>query len=186
MSENDSTVRKERRAKRFGLTRFIVPHESFDWFTRGVGIAALSASILLIGAMCFYQVRLFEALGMFGLAERPDLLDRYVRLSLISNGVMVISAALYITMMAAYFFHRIAGPIYRMQIHMQSVIDGEPVEELRLRKTDQLSELCEKYNQLLHTLDAIEPKPLNEANPLDESRPMNQTKPLNDKSPSEP
>jgi len=168
MSENDATTRKDRRVQRYGLSRFFVPHESFDWFTRGMGIAAFLTALLLAGAMWVYQVRLFDALGLFDLVERPDLIDRYVRLSLISNGVMVISAALYITMMAAFFFHRIAGPIYRIQIHMQSVIDGEPVEELRLRKTDQLGELCEKYNQLLYTLDVIEPKPLNETNPAEQ------------------
>jgi signal transduction histidine kinase len=50
-----------------------------------------------------------------------------------------------------------------MQKHMRGVIDGNTTDELKLRSTDQLGDLCVTYNQLLYSLEAIEPKPMTEA-----------------------
>jgi methyl-accepting chemotaxis protein len=160
-SENDqkSTVR------RLGMTRFIVPHDSFDWYTRGIAITTLATGSLLAGATWIYHQQLFNAMGLRDVAEHPEVLDQYARLSLMSTGVVVLVASLYITMMAGFLFHRVAGPIYRLRQHMLTVARGEPVEALSLRAKDQLGDLCDAYNQLLQSQDLIEPKPLEEASP---------------------
>ena len=46
--------------------------------------------------------------------------------------------------------NRIAGPIYRIQRHMQEMIDGKPVPPtVHLRKKDYFQEVAQTYNELL-------------------------------------
>jgi len=151
------------RNHRFGLTRFIVPHPSFDWYMRSIGITALAAGALLGLGSWLYHQELFAALGMSQLTEQPALLERYARLSMISMGMVGLGAAVSITLVAGFLLHRITGPVYHLQKHMRGIIDGQPMGELQFRKTDQLDDLRDTYNQLLHSLDLIEPKPMEES-----------------------
>jgi hypothetical protein len=144
---------------RIGMTRFIVPHESFQWYMRGIGITALATGAILGISSWLYHHRLFQAMGLSELAK-PEIVEQFTRLSMISTVIIMLTSALYITLMAGFLFHRVAGPVFGMKRHMQSVIDGEQMGELKLRATDQLGDLCVTYNQLLYTLEAIEPKPL--------------------------
>jgi hypothetical protein len=59
-----------------------------------------------------------------------------------------------------FIYHKVAGPVYRLKLHMLAVIDGQDVPEMKLRRTDQLSDICDTYNQMLYTLEVLEPKPL--------------------------
>lgn len=145
--------------KRSSLSRWIVPHESFQWYMRGIGITALMTGVVLGLGSWLYHQRLFQAVGLIDIAD-PATIAQFTRLSLISTGIVSLMSGLYITLVAGFLFHRIAGPIYHLKQHMRDVIDGNASDELRLRTTDQLSDLCMTYNQLLYSLEAIEPKPL--------------------------
>ena len=61
---------------------------------------------------------------------------------------------------AMFLTHRILGPVFRLQSHMQSILDGKTPSEFTLRDTDQLQDIASTYNALLHSLDLIEPKPM--------------------------
>ncbi len=159
MSEHSSSHRASQRS---GLTRFIVPHESFEWYVRCIGITAIMTGAILGFGSWFYHRQLFQATGLQEIAD-PVVLEQFTRLSLISTSIVAVTSGLYITLMAGFLFHRVAGPVYRIREHMRSIIDGAPANELALRSTDQLGDLCATYNQLLHTLEVIEPKPLEEA-----------------------
>jgi hypothetical protein len=153
----------ERSNRRTGVTRFIVPHDSFRWFTRSIAVSTLATGLGLAVAMWIYSQSLYSAIGLPPMAEDPAALAAYTRLSMISTAVVVIVGTLYVTMVSAYLFHRVAGPVYRIEQHMREVIDGHPVQPLRFRDGDQLGSLAETYNQLLHAVDALEPKPLEKA-----------------------
>jgi len=153
------------RNRRTGLTRFIVPHAAFRWFTRSIAVSTLATGMGLAVAMWIYSQHLYTAIGLPPMAEDPDVLARYTRLSLIGTAVVVLGGTLYGTMVSAYLFHRVAGPVYRIEQHMIDVIDGKPVAPLRFREGDQLIGLAETYNQLLYAVDAVEPKPLEETEP---------------------
>jgi len=150
--------------KRTRLTRWIVPHESFDWYVRSIGVTAMGTGLILGLGSWLYHRSLFEAIGLSEVAD-PATIAEFTRLSLLSTGVLALASGLYITLVAGFLFHRVAGPVYHMRQHMRGVIDGEMNDELRLRMTDQLGDLCMTYNQLLYTLEAIEPKPMAEAPP---------------------
>jgi hypothetical protein len=146
--------------RRTGLTRFVVPHDSFRWYTRSIGVSTLVTGAVLAVAMWIYSQHLYTAIGLPPMVDDPAALATYTRLSLISTAVVVVVGTLYITMVSAYLFHRVAGPVYRIEQHMLDVIGGHPVTPLRFRDGDQLVELAQTYNQLLQSLELFEPKPL--------------------------
>ncbi len=45
--------------------------------------------------------------------------------------------------------HRVAGPLYRIELTLDKLIQGEDIDLIRLRKTDELKELAEKINKLI-------------------------------------
>ncbi len=141
---------------RVGLTRFMVPHASFDWYVRGIGLSALAFGALTGIVSWGYHMQLFDALGLAHQAAWPELVAQYGRLSLLAAGAGAVTMAMFITLVSMFLFHRIVGPVYRLKQHMIAVANGEDVRPLRFRDGDQLADVCDVYNQLLVSLDVIE------------------------------
>ncbi|MFT5461669.1 MAG: methyl-accepting chemotaxis protein [Planctomycetota bacterium] len=49
--------------------------------------------------------------------------------------------------------HRIAGPVYRFEQHMQAIARGENPGVCRIRKSDELQELCVAINAAMATME---------------------------------
>jgi hypothetical protein len=146
----------------FKLTRYIVPHSSFDWYTRVMGLSTL-AILMVVGAGGWvYLQQLFEATGLQAYQEAPGVVEQYKRMTLIGTCMIVLTATLYVTLVAGFLFHRVAGPVFSLKRHMVEIMDGKPVQEIVFRDTDQLGDLAETYNQLLHHLELVDPKPESE------------------------
>ena len=56
------------------------------------------------------------------------------------------------TAIGIYVTHRIAGPVYRFEKHLSEVARGEDVRPCKIRKGDELQELCEIINQAVAAL----------------------------------
>jgi hypothetical protein len=124
-----------------------------------VAIGALFAALFFGGLLWWYHGRLLDVLGLYDLLKDPGMhavLARYAKLSLCVTGVAVFGAALFVIIMSACFLHRISGPVYRMKLHMMSIMAGEPVGEMTLRNGDQLGDLARMFNDLLHHLGVVE------------------------------
>ncbi len=160
----ESSQPKKPFQRRFGLTRYIVPHDSFQWYTQIIGVSTLVVlGVLGAGGWLFHQ-QLYEAIGLQVHGQVPTVVEQYKRMSIIGTGIVVLTATLYVTIVAGFLFHRVAGPVYRLKRHMQSIIDGDPeVKELKLRETDQLGDLVDTYNQLLYSQDLLEQKTIETA-----------------------
>jgi methyl-accepting chemotaxis protein len=154
MAENDDAPRTANH--RVGLTRFMVPHAAFDWYVRGIALSALGFGALTGVVSWGYHLQLFDALGLGHQAGWPELVAQYGRLSLLAAGVVSVTSAMFITVVAMFLFHRIVGPVYRMKQHMIAVANGEEVRALRFRDTDQLADVCDVYNRMLVALDVID------------------------------
>ena len=125
--------------RRFGTTRYLVPHESSLWFAKMIAIGAVTTGGLLGLISWFHHRDVLEMVLDSGFIQHPDLIERYARLSL-TNGLMVVAATtVFITVIACFLLHRIAGPVFRLHQHMLSVINDENVHELRFRDGDRLS-----------------------------------------------
>jgi hypothetical protein len=56
--------------------------------------------------------------------------------------------------------HRIAGPLYRIELTLDKLIQGEDVEYIHLRKNDELKELAEKINRLIPIIKKSKETPI--------------------------
>jgi len=50
--------------------------------------------------------------------------------------------------------HRIAGPVYRMKVFLTGVISGDYTKRLKLRKSDELTDLADVINRLVDKLES--------------------------------
>lgn len=107
-------------------------------------VASLFEVILLNRAVTFVAAQMPRD-GAILLNELPDVLRTSVLLCL---GVLVpvtIGVGLVLT-------HRIAGPIYRFEMYLRSVIAGEQIGRCRVREGDELQDFCELLNEAVSTL----------------------------------
>ncbi|MEW6071987.1 MAG: hypothetical protein AB1726_05230 [Planctomycetota bacterium] len=78
-----------------------------------------------------------------------------------------------ITAVGIFITHRIAGPVYRFEQHLGQVARGEDPGPCRLRRGDELQDLCEVLNQALEVWrrgQAIAPGPPAAADPTPAKR----------------
>jgi hypothetical protein len=146
-------------ARRIGWTRFFVPDPSFGWYLRGVGLGAAATSLVFGGLLWWYHGKLLDLLGLYDMLDQPgvqDLLLQYSKLSLLVTAIAVFGAAFFVIMMSVFFLHRIAGPIYRIKVHMMDLMAGMPPRELSFREDDQLKDLADIFNDFMRHLGLLE------------------------------
>jgi hypothetical protein len=145
--------------RRIGWTRFFVPDPSFGWYVRGVGLGAAATALVFAGLLWWYHGKLLDLLGLYDMLDRPgvqELLLQYSKLSLLVTAIAVFGAAFFVIMMSVFFLHRIAGPIYRMKVHMMDLMAGTPPRELCFRDDDQLKDLADIFNDFMRHFGLLE------------------------------
>ena len=83
-------------------------------------------------------------------------LIQYSKISLLVTAIAVGGAALFVIVMSLFFLHRIAGPIYRMKVHMMDLMAGTPPGELSFREDDQLKDLADIFNDFMRHFGLLE------------------------------
>ena len=147
--------------RRIGWTRFLVPDPAFSWYLRGVGLGAAVTAIVFAGLLWWYHGKLLDLLGLYDMLDQPgvqELLVEYSRLSLAITAIAVGGAALFVIVMSLFFLHRIAGPIYRLKVHMLDLMAGESPRELCFRQDDQLKDLADIFNDFMRHFGLLEPR----------------------------
>jgi hypothetical protein len=145
--------------RRYGLTRFLVPDESSAWFIRTIALSVVGIGIVLGLISWSHHRELLDTMVANGFVQQPEILAQYTRISMINAGLVIVAGSVFVTVMACFLLHRIAGPIYRIRLNMLNVIHDQAVQEVRLRDGDRLRDVADTYNQLLYKLDLIDPKP---------------------------
>jgi methyl-accepting chemotaxis protein len=147
--------------RRIGWTRFLVPDPAFSWYVRGVGLGAALTALVFAGLLWWYHGKLLDLLGLYDMLDQPgvqELLLQYSQLSLVITAIAVGGAALFVIVMSLFFLHRIAGPIYRMKVHMLDLMAGEPPRELCFRQDDQLKDLADIFNDFMRHFGLLKPR----------------------------
>ena len=139
---------------RIGWSRYIVPHPAFAWYVRTLTRFALLAGVLLGAAAWIYNQELNRSFGLdpshAGMLHDPTFHSLIFTVTLVG-----IAFGCYVLVVGAFFFHRVAGPIYRIKCHMLDTLNGQPVAPMTLRKNDQMHDVAEAYNALLKKFGVI-------------------------------
>ncbi len=54
-----------------------------------------------------------------------------------------------VLLLTIFFSHKLAGPVYRLEVAMNRVIDGDYSERVKLRDGDQLMNLADLFNEVI-------------------------------------
>lgn len=115
---------------------------------------ALLAGVLLGAAAWIYNQELNRNFGLdsshAGMLHDPSFHSLVFTVTLFG-----IAFGCYVLVVGAFFFHRVAGPIYWIKCHMLDTLDGQPVAPMTLRKNDQMHDVAEAYNALLKKFGVI-------------------------------
>ncbi len=87
----------------------------------------------------------FQAIIMKGFINHKDILFFGIPIAMVVLFSVAILSGLVLT-------NHIAGPIYRLQQHMEDAIEGTSMKQMEIRKTDYFPELIVPYNKLIAKL----------------------------------
>jgi len=115
------------------------------------GTVAISLTIVLAGLLVFAAgTTLYYLLAhAAGGAARPELL-LVILPPLLLNDLAIMLLFIVLGISAT---HRIAGPVYRIEIDIERVLAGEKGVRVRTRKRDAFPDLAERVNELIERID---------------------------------
>ncbi|RMG03666.1 MAG: methyl-accepting chemotaxis protein [Nitrospirae bacterium] len=70
-----------------------------------------------------------------------------------AHWIFLITGGVLVTVLSMFLTHRFAGPVFRFEKTLQSIIDGKLDFAVRLRKKDEAKEIAELFNRLIETLN---------------------------------
>ena len=108
----------------------------------GMCVLALLGQVLVVGAQLTETSSMMSSGGVQLADAVPGIMTR----SLLASAVLVLPALVLIGIRLTF---RFAGPLYRIEQHLRSVAAGERPGHCRIRKTDDLQELCQLVNEAL-------------------------------------
>lgn len=101
----------------------------------------MTAGLALIGA-------LFTASFIVYSSNHQDSPQIVTKLIFGLGGLIVFSAY---AILMSYYTNRLFGPVYRLQMTLKKLADGENPGPIRLRDGDQFSEVIDEYNRVIET-----------------------------------
>ena len=101
--------------------------------------------LLFAGGTTLYYLLAHAA----GSAARPELL-LVILPPLLLNDLVIMLLFIVLGILAT---HRIAGPVYRMEVDIERVLAGDTGVRVRTRKWDAFPDLAERVNELIEYID---------------------------------
>jgi signal transduction histidine kinase len=113
----------------------------------GVTVRFMMVSILFALFIGFeVYLSIWPVVSEFVPKEVMHLVRRQV---LVRTALFLIPIILVIASFTILISHRVAGPLFRIQRTIDDVVRGEDVQDIKLRKKDELKGLAAKVNELI-------------------------------------
>jgi len=134
---NEQSIRKK-----------ILINKKFQFKYAAMIVGTLFVMVVLVEWDIFYTMKTILPKVFFMEEIRQDLTAFHLLLAVKSLVFMVLVAFI-----SVYFSHRIAGPIYRLEKDLLTMInEGDLTKQFRLREKDELKELAEALNTMTANL----------------------------------
>jgi methyl-accepting chemotaxis protein len=118
----------------------------FQYGTIAAALTIVLAGVLLFAGGTTLYYLLARAAGS---AARPELL-LVILPPLLLNDLVIMLLFIVLGILAT---HRIAGPVYRIEVDIERVLAGEKGVRVRTRKRDAFPDLAERVNELIERID---------------------------------
>ena len=116
------------------------------------GAIAAALTVVLAGVLLFAGGTTLSYLlaHAWGGAARPELL-LVILPPLLLNDLVIMILFIVLGILGT---HRIAGPVYRIEVDIERVLGGEKGVRVRTRKRDAFPDLAERVNDLIERIDS--------------------------------
>jgi sensor histidine kinase YesM len=104
-----------------------------------IPLIAWTAGLALVGA-------LFTASFIVYTQNHPDQNEAMTKIVFMIVGLLIFSSY---AILLSYYTNRLFGPIYRLQVTMKKMAEGEDLSPIRLRDGDHFAEVIDEYNRML-------------------------------------
>lgn len=145
----------EAKAPHSARTRYLInPAFQLRFVGIMVGVAVLAALALYV-ANALFVAKLVAVGKSLGLASDHPFWRFLAEQKFVLNSVFLVTGAvvcLAIVVVGIFLSHRIAGPIHRMQSHLDEIARSGEVKELSFRQRDYFPEMAESINGVLRRL----------------------------------
>ena len=107
-----------------------------------VPIIILGGSLYIVNKMYLYTLQRLVGMSAMSDADIQSVLEFSMR----SMGALLIITTILLVFIGIRFSHHIAGPLYKIEMLLEELLEGKKVEPLHFRDTDAVDELAEKIN----------------------------------------
>ncbi len=113
--------------------------------------------ILLVVGMQYYFFNHYQSLGVQNGIPSDHIFFEFLReqRNFITIAMVILAGIITVVQVAlgVLFSHRVAGPLYRMNKHMQDVAAGSDQLHCQFRKNDYFPELAENFNAMISKME---------------------------------
>jgi len=114
-------------------------------------------AFIIIGVSIIYPIVIIQMMDYFINQQggmTPEIMDKRQSLLLVIIGWQI---GYIITMfiICIFFSHKIAGPLYKLNMYLRKIANNESVDKMRFRKGDYFPELADSFNDAVKTLHEI-------------------------------
>lgn len=111
-------------------------------------------AFIIIGVSIIYPIIIIQMMDYFIQLQgelTPEILDKRQSLLLVIVGWQI---GYIITMfvICVFFSHKIAGPLYKLNLYLKKIANNESIDRIRFRKGDYFPELADSFNEAVKTL----------------------------------
>jgi sensor histidine kinase YesM len=109
--------------------------------------------IILVAGMQYYFFHHYQSMGIQNGIPSDHIFFEFLReqRNFITIALVILAAAITAVqvILGILFSHRVAGPLYRMNRHMQEVASGSEKLTFQVRDGDYFSELADNFNTMI-------------------------------------
>ncbi len=125
----------------------------------GITVYLLLIGIIIVGIATYYItlntiLTQLEAHG--GLIQAYEIVRDINGLLAKRIGILFLIVMVVAFVLAVFYLHRIAGPVYRIEKTLNEIAEGKKVEFVRLRKKDFFKSLAEAMNKVIGIIQKTE------------------------------
>lgn len=146
--------------KKFRRKRYLI-NKPLQFVYSGITVYLLLIGIMVVG-MATYYITLDTILSQLeaqgGMLQAYETVRNINLLLLKRISILFLIVMVFAFILAVYYLHRIAGPVFRIEKTLNEIAEGKKVDFVRLRKKDFFKSLAEALNKVISIIQKEEKK----------------------------
>jgi methyl-accepting chemotaxis protein len=137
--------------KGFRRRKYLI-NKPLQFIYSGITIYLLLIGIIVVGITTYYitlDTILSQLEAQGGLLQAYEIVRSINSLIAKRVGILLLTVMVFAFILAVYYLHRLAGPVYRIEKTLNDMAEGKEVSPVVLRKQDFFKSLAEALNKII-------------------------------------